>query len=379
MTNAHLETALEAVLADVAASSRLSHVVMSVASDDGSIEWAGAAGVADRDGSPMTVDTPFHIASIDKLFTATSILRLVERDEVSLDARLVEYLPPEFLTGIHRLADRDRTGEIRIANLLGHTSGLPDTLEDAPLGGRSMMEEFFDGGDRLMSLEEQVALARRLKAHFPPQPLEARRQKVRYSDTNFQLLIAIIQVITGRPVHEVFHEWIFEPLGMRHTWMFGRSAPAEKTPPPADLFVGDKALDLPLAIESLNSVYSTVGDMTTFIRALVAGEAFEDPATFSVMESRYNRFGLPSDKATLRSPSWPIEYGQGLMRFQLPKLFTGGKRLPAVIGHTGSTGTWTFYCPELGVSLVGAVDEAASGAVPYQVVPKVLRLLSEKG
>lgn len=371
---------LDGLLEEVVRHPRIRHAVMSVASRDGSLSWSGARGVARGDGAAMTVETPYHIASIDKLFTAAAVLRLHERGDLDFGARLIDLLPPDSVAGIHRMNGVDRTAEIRVANLLSHTSGLPDYTEDAPKGGRSLMEELFDGGDRALTMAEQIGIARELPAHFPPQPMEAHEQKVRYSDTNFQLLIAIVQELTGRPVHEVFRDWFFEPLEMSHTHVFGRMEPAVTTPAPADVWVGDTPLDLPLAIESLTSVYSTVADMTTFLRALTEGRVFEKPETFSVMGSHFNRFGFPRDKATLRSPSWPIEYGFGLMRFQLPRLFSGGRLLPAVIGHTGSTGTWAFHCPDLDVTLVGAVDEVASGAMPYRITPRILRILTdEKG
>jgi CubicO group peptidase (beta-lactamase class C family) len=367
---------LDVLLDEIAAQRRISHVVMSVMSGDGTLQWSGARGVARAGGSPMTIGTPFHIASVDKLFTAAAALRLHEHGELDLDARLIDCLPPESVAGIHRIGGLDRTGDIRIANLLTHTSGLPDNLEDAHKGGRSVMEDLFEGGDRALTSSELIRITRELPAHFPPQPVHADRQKVRYSDTNFQLLIAVVQQVADMPIHEIFSEWFFEPLGMDHTSVFGRTEPANSTPERADLYVGDKPLDLPLAIESLTSIYSTLGDMTTFMQALTSGRVFENPETFSVMCSRFNRFGLPRDKATLRSPSWPIEYGFGLMRFQLPRLFTGGRVLPAVIGHTGSTGSWAFHCPELEATLVGTVDEVSSGAVPYRVVPRILRLLT---
>ena len=66
------------------------------------------------------------------------------------------------------------------------------------------------------------------------------------------------------------------------------------------------------------------------------------------------------------------------MRFQLPRLFTGLKRLPAVIGHTGSTGCWLFWCPEMKMYLTGSVDEVSAGAVPYRLTPQLLKILSTR-
>jgi D-alanyl-D-alanine carboxypeptidase len=49
--------------------------------------------------------------------------------------------------------------------------------------------------------------------------------------------------------------------------------------------------------------------------------------------------------------------------------------MPAVIGHTGSTGSWFFHCPELDVRIAGTVNQATAGAVPYRCVPRLLRAL----
>jgi hypothetical protein len=83
---------------------------------------------------------------------------------------------------------------------------------------------------------------------------------------------------------------------------------------------------------------------------------------------------LPLDRAALRAPGWPIEYGLGIMRFRLPRVLTPLHPLPAVIGHTGSTGCWLFYCPQWDLYLVGSVDEVTAGAVPYRIVPKMLEI-----
>ena len=96
------------------------------------------------------------------------------------------------------------------------------------------------------------------------------------------------------------------------------------------------------------------------------------------MQQCWNRFGLPTDRASLRSPGWPIEYGLGMMRFRLPRMLTPWRPVPSVVGHTGSTGCWLFYCEELDVFLCGSVDEVTAGAVPYRVVPEILRLLGSE-
>ena len=157
-----------------------------------------------------------------------------------------------------------------------------------------------------------------------------------------------------------------------------------QTEPGATLWIDNRPLEIPLLMRSIWGIYSTAEDTLRFLRALIRGDVFEDPSTFGSMQQRWNRFGLPLDRAALRLPSWPIEYGLGIMRFhdpflkllaRLPRGIVPIRPVPAVIGHTGSTGSWLFYCPKLDLLFTGTVDEARSGLVPYRLVPKILSVV----
>jgi D-alanyl-D-alanine carboxypeptidase len=352
------------------------HAVMVVERGDGSFRWADAAGEATPDGEPMRADTPFHIASIDKMCTAAVVMRLWEQGLVALDASIVEYLPRSLLEGLHRTKGVDRTPEITVRHLLGHSSGLADCFEDRRKGGRSLMERLFAEGDRGWTMEDLARIVRDdLTPHFPPAD-GSRPARARYSDTNYQLLIAVIEAVRGEPLHAVYDDLLFRPLELQQTWVQGHSRPASTTVPPATIWYQDQPLDLPEAIRSFPSVYSTCDDLLVFLRSLTGGNLFEDMATYSMMRRHWNRLGIPRNAAALRAPGWPIEYGLGLMRFRLPRYLNRGRTMPEVIGHTGSTGSWLFHCPELDLMLAGTVDQATAGAVPYRVVPRLLRILS---
>ena len=59
---------------------------MSRLQGDGSFSWSGAAGMGSQNGQvPMRKDTPVYIASITKLYTATAIMRLHEKGQLSLN------------------------------------------------------------------------------------------------------------------------------------------------------------------------------------------------------------------------------------------------------------------------------------------------------
>jgi D-alanyl-D-alanine carboxypeptidase len=367
---------LQELLQRVVSRAPIKQAVIGVGTSDRSFTWTGATGEPTRDGSPMRSDTPFFLASIDKLWNATIAMKLSERGQLDLDARICTYLPPALTQGIHRLGGVDSSEQITVRHLLGHTSGLADWLEDRPKGGRSLIDRVLSAGDLALSLEDVTATVRdELKPHFQPQDLSANRPKVRYSDTNYMLLIAVIEAVTGRPLHQVHDQLLVGPMSLRHTYFAGRSRPLDPTPEPPVLRVDGRPLHVPLLLRSVWGIYSTAEDTLAFLRGFVRGEVFQNPATLSSMQQRWHRFGFPLDRAALRAPGWPIEYGLGIMRFRLPRIFTPLYAMPPVLGHTGSTGCWLFYCPELDVLLSGSVDEVTAGAMPYRIVPKILEIV----
>ena len=352
------------------------HALCGIAEGDGSWRWLNAAGPATPNERLMTPQTPFFIASISKLFIAATILRLHERGALHIDEPMMEFLPDENVAGLHQWNGTDYTPSIRVRQLLGHTSGLPDYLEERPRGGRPFIERIVAEGDRDWGIEEALDIVRSLRPHFPPQPVGAGKPRARYSDTNYRLLIAIIESVTAGSLAEAFDTFLFQPLGLTQTWLPGADTAGH--PEPATVWFGDRALDIPLAMRAVGDLYSTADDLVTFMRSLVRGAVFERPETLRMMRDERVRFGLPRDRAALRSPGWPIEYGLGMMRFALPRLFTGFRPLPALFGHSGSTGTWLFHCPELDLYFCGTVDQGTAGAVPYRLLPRLLRLVAHR-
>ena len=185
---------LQHLVERVASKQRFGHVILGVERGDGSFGWRGGAGVANADGAPVTPETPFFLASVTKLYIAAVVLQLHEEGSIDLDAPISGYLGHERIAGLHRLGGVDHTSEITVFHLLSHTSGLGDYLEDRSDGGRSLYEQIADGNDLSWTFDDVVRISRdRLRHHFPPQDPTFGRRKGRYSDTGFQLLIAIIE------------------------------------------------------------------------------------------------------------------------------------------------------------------------------------------
>lgn len=348
------------------------HAVIAIENVDRTRRWVGAAGDADAHGTPMQPDTRFFIASVTKLYIAASIFKLYERGLVQLDAPIANYLPGTLIDGIHVLDGVDYTDRITVTHLLGHSSGLPDFLEDRPEGGVSMFERLMNE-DSAWTMEDVTRIVREsLTPHFPPGSLEASRQRIRYSDTNYQLLIEIIRQVTGKSLHSSFSEMIYQPLGLTQTAHPGVNPQADLAT--ATVWNGDDPLEIPLAMQSFADLSSTVDEMMQFMRELITGRIFDRPSTLDVMQGRWNRFDFSLNPASI-SPSWPIEYGLGMMRFRMPRIFTPLRPIPGVIGHTGVSGSWLFYSPRLDTLLAGTVDQVTASPLPFRLIPRLLRLL----
>lgn len=368
--DAALRAGLERLTAGLGARRDLHQVAMTVQSMDDRFRWSGATGAADPSGRAMSVDLPAFVASVTKLFIATAILQLYEQERLALFDRLSDHLPAGQVAGLHRMGGRDLTDRITLRHLLAHATGLPDYLDVKPRGGKSLFARLVDGEDADWSLDDAIALLRASgRPLFEPQDLDAPRPRVSYSDTNFRLLIAVIEAVTGRPLGEVFHDGIFAPLGLKHTFL-----PGPGMPDAAVIWNGDRPFEAPRALEAFHDLFSTPSELVVFLRALLNGRLFEHPDTVQLMQARWNRFGFSFSPV---GPGWPMEYGLGMLRYRLPRLFTPFRPVPAVIGHTGVTGSWVFYCPKFDLLLAGNVCQIGAAPLPFRFVPRLLRMVED--
>lgn len=147
---------------------------------------------------PMEINTVFDMASCSKsMSTAVSVMILVERGQLRLLDRVSFYLP-DFQEW------RGENGEkkdIRIIDLMTHTSGLP------PYAPVSELQEKY-GSPNPKGLMEYISTCKR---EFKPQT------KFQYSCLNYITLQHIIETITGQSLRDFAKENIFDILGMQYT------------------------------------------------------------------------------------------------------------------------------------------------------------------
>ncbi len=340
------------------------HGLLAVSRSQGEWQWQGAHGVADAAGTPITTATPYPIASITKMFTAVVVMRLQERGVLRITDRVVDHLPAEVTAGLHVHDSVEHTADILLEHLLSHTSGLPDYYEDAGADAVSLQARLLAGEDVEVPFDHMLQLVKgELSPKFAPQPPDAPRRKAHYADTNYALLGAVIEAVTGKPLHQVFATELFDPLGLDQTSSYPHDPPSgPRATPVASVWAKDVVLQTDGMLRSSSAdggIISTLDDQLRFLRALARGEVFDRPDTFAQMQQRFDRV------------FFPIDYGLGLMRYAPSRWMSPLQRIPPVVGHTGSTATWLLYCHELDLCLAGTFD-VAKPALPFRFVTRVL-------
>ena len=359
-----LDARMQSIVANVVANdSAIKHCVLAVAKGDGTFRWAGAAGIASQQGMlPMSAVTPIYIASITKLYTATIVMLLYEKGMLALDDPIAKFLPAQLIQGINHYQGKDYTRAITIADLLSHRSGIADYYEETAKDGKSLADWLQEKPERQWSVDQTIARARdELPPHSTP------GTDTFYSDTNFQLLGKIVEVVTRKPLDFAYQDLLFRPLGLRHTWLIGH--PGADAAIPADVFRGDRNITRSRANTAYwadGGIVATAQDMLIFLQALNEGRIIH-PETLALMHRWH-------------SMEFPIQYGYGTM-YVRPPGFVVTKILgfAPVWGHSGSTGSFLYFAPELDLYVSGTIDQTASRIKPFVVMWRVMRAIEAAG
>lgn len=170
------------------------------------ITYQRGYGMADLERCvPLSSDSVFDIASTGKQFTAFVALALSMQGKVDLEAPLRQYLPE-----LHACCD-----PLKVRQLLHHTSGIRDYCTLMELAGMPLENKYSEG-----AIFDLIA-RQRLLCHQPG-------EEFLYSNSGYFLFNRIIERIGGRKLLDLIREWIFEPLGMKHSTFnddFGRIVP----------------------------------------------------------------------------------------------------------------------------------------------------------
>lgn len=212
--------------------------------------FAEAYGLADRERkTPNTLKTRFRIGSMNKMFTAVSILQLTQAGKLDLKETVGKYLTD--------YPNKDIASKVTIHQLLTHTGGTGDIFSP----------EFEAHRLELRTLQDYVNLYGNRAPKFEP------GSRWDYSNYGFILLGAIIEKVSGQSYYDYVREHIYEPAGMTSSG----SEPEDKAV--SDRSIGYTKMDstvwtpntgtLPNRGTSAGGGYSTVEDLSRFAEALL--------------------------------------------------------------------------------------------------------------
>jgi beta-lactamase class C len=277
-------------------------------------------------GEAKTPDAIFLIASISKPMTATGVMLLADRGELTLDDPVHKFIP-EFTEGDRKL--------ITVKHLLTHTSGLPDQLpnNNALRQSHAPMKEFVD-------------LAIRTPLLFKP------GAQYKYQSMGILLAAEICQRITRQPFPKFLDQEVFQPLGMTRTAMgLGKFKISDTMLSQIEYSApeGGGADAAAAAGWNWNSPY------WRGFGAPWGGAHSTGPDIAKFLESFLNPNGKVLKKET--AASMIIDHNQGLdeprgLGFAIKPGSFGHKCSARAFGHGGSTGTLAWADPETGVSCV---------------------------
>jgi len=266
----------------------------------GKIIYENAIGWADYlHRKELNINSQFELASITKTITGTAILMLMEQGKLSLNDDVKKFFPDFPYDGV----------TIRL--LLTHRSGMMNYVYFTDDLYRAERRDERKG----ISNAQEMALI----AQYKPHPFNKPDKRFLYNNSNFMVLGSIIEKVTGQSYADFVKAHIFVPAGMEHTAVYSKAV-YDKIP--VDVVGHDRGqwrysvvqnfLDGPVGDKG---VYSTVGDLYLFDRALRAGRLLKQ----ATMDSAY----VP------RNPMLHghFSYGYGWRIFEAP-----GQQ---VIYHTG--------------------------------------------
>ena len=153
---------------------------------------------------PARPDMRYSIGSVSKQFTAAAVLLLAEDGKLSLDDPVSRFLP-----------DVTRAGDVRIRQLLSHTSGYRDYWPQ----------------DYVPPSMRQPATAGLILDRWARQPLDFEPgTQYQYSNTGYVIAGLIVEKASGTPLLDVLSQRVFAPLGMKSVVSIDRERLADSDP-----------------------------------------------------------------------------------------------------------------------------------------------------
>jgi CubicO group peptidase (beta-lactamase class C family) len=234
----------------------------------GRIVFSAAYGISNvEDSVPVTTKTVFPVNSITKAFTGVAVMELVESAKLDLNTPVSTYL-----TGLPPAWQR-----ITIRQLMTHTSGLPEIIDD------NLKLVDTDGDEAAWKKVQTLPIVAAPGTQF------------RYTQTNYLLIGKVIEVLTGKPFTEVIKRRQFDVAGLSST-SYGDSLDVTEHVARTYTYLrilGDSVQttkDLhtryelnPSFLRTATGIQSTAEDLAKWVIALHQGKFFSKPSSLGIL------------------------------------------------------------------------------------------------
>jgi D-alanyl-D-alanine carboxypeptidase len=244
---------------------------------NGTSVFSQAYGLADREHKVRnTLETRFRIGSMNKMFTATSILQLAQAGKLGLDDRVGKYLSD--------YSNKDIASRVTIRHLLTHTGGTGDIF--GPDFDAHRLE--------LRTLQDYIKLYGKRAPQFEP------GSRWEYSNYGFILLGAVIEKVSGQIYYDYVRDHIYQPSGMISSGSEPENEPIPGRSIGYTRMVGNGLREntdtLPYRGTSAGGGYSTVQDLSKFANALrsykLLNAQFTDMLTTGKVDAEGGRYAF---------------------------------------------------------------------------------------
>ncbi len=232
----------------------------------------------------LEITSRFELASVSKPLTATGVLKLLEAGKIKLEQTVDEFFPDFPYPGI------------TIKLLLTHRSGLTNYLYFTD------KKEIWPDKRKGMSNADVMDLL----AKHKPDKYANPDVRFFYNNTNYMVLAAIVEKVTGQDFAVYMQENVFVPAGMKNTAVYS-TAVYEKIPTGV---IGHDRVWRRSVVQNFQDgpvgdkgIYSTVQDLFLFDRALREGRLLK-PET---LDSAYAGYSKPTKEL--------FNYGYGWRTF----------------------------------------------------------------
>lgn len=334
---------------------------------DEKVLYEGYHGYADLASKrPIDADTVYRQYSMTKIAIYTACMMLLEQGKILLSDPIYEYFPEWKEAKRYEL---DSGGNERIValkrpicieHIMNMSCGLPygHTNDGTPTG-----REIFRVTEELKQREEGYTLREEIRA-VSRVPVAFEPGERWLYGFGSELAAGLVEVVTGKPIHEALRDMIFAPLGMKDTGMiyFGdirsRLATFYTLTETGERMPGGAVMDeksMPQAKPTgCPRLFSTVRDFAIFSQALSCGGKYKgtrllEQGTIDLM--RTNR--LNEQQLKDFQNAYLAGYGYGLgVRTMIDQAKGGSNSSIGEFGWTGGSGTWVSMDPKERISVV---------------------------